>query len=82
MTGHVAVIDLGKTNSKIALVDTAAAEEVSVIKQASTVNTGGMYPSLDHQAIEAFVFDSLSYLSSTYKIDAITVTAHLSLRHI
>ena len=76
MTGHVAVIDLGKTNSKIALVDTAAAEEVSVIKQASTVNTGGMYPSLDHQAIEAFVFDSLSYLSSTYKIDAITVTAH------
>ena len=76
MTELVAVVDLGKTNSKIALVDTAAAEEVSVVKQASVVDAGGMYPSLDHEAIEAFVMESLSSLSSTYKIDAITVTAH------
>ena len=72
----VAVIDLGKTNSKVALVDTANAEEIKVITQSASVNLNSTYPSLDQDAIKAFVIDSLSSLSSEYAIDAITVTTH------
>ncbi len=76
MIRHVAVIDLGKTNSKVALVDTVNANEVQVIKQQASVRTDSLYPSLDHQAIEAFIVDALHALSTLHSIDAITVTSH------
>ncbi|MFK8083042.1 MAG: FGGY-family carbohydrate kinase [Granulosicoccus sp.] len=76
MTRFVAVIDLGKTNSKVALVDTHSATEVHVVTQVATINTDTLYPSLDHQAIEKFVLASLRALSAEYSIDAITVTTH------
>ena len=76
MVHHVAVIDLGKTNSKVALVETTTATEVHVIKQAAAVSKQSLYPSLDHETIEAFVFDSLTQLSQLQTIDAITVTTH------
>ena len=72
----VAVIDLGKTNSKVALVDTASAEEIKVITQPASVNSHTIYPSLDHDAIQSFIIDSLRSLSSENTIDAITVTTH------
>lgn len=76
MIRFVAVIDLGKTNSKVALVDTQQCVEVQVIKQAAAVNSESLYPSLDHQAIEAFLVDALQALSAAHTIDAITVTTH------
>ncbi len=76
MIRFVAVIDLGKTNSKVALVDTQQCVEVQVIKQAAAVSSESLYPSLDHHAIEAFLVDALKTLSATYTIDAITVTTH------
>lgn len=76
MVRYVAVIDLGKTNSKVALVDTQTAEEVKVVTQPATVNLSGLYPSLDHQAVKAFVIDSLSQLAADHAIDAITVSTH------
>lgn len=76
MARFVAVIDLGKTNSKIALVDTALAVEVEVIKQAAPVNSDTLYPSLDHLVIEAFIVESLSVLAQMQQIDAIIVTTH------
>lgn len=76
MPSHVAVIDLGKTNSKVALVDTATATETQVIKQPAAVSSETLYPSLDHLAIEAFVLNSLRALAATHTIDAITVTTH------
>ncbi|MFT4727122.1 MAG: sugar (pentulose or hexulose) kinase [Granulosicoccus sp.] len=76
MTRFVAVIDLGKTNSKLALVDTALAVEAQVIKQATPVNTDSLYPSLDHLAIEAFIIESLSMLAKKQQLDAIIVTTH------
>jgi len=76
MVRHVVVIDLGKTNSKVALVDTSTGEEVDVIKQATASNVESLYLCLDHEGIEAFVIDSLRTLSKSYSIDAITVTTH------
>ncbi len=76
MTYLVAVIDLGKTNSKVAIVDTDTAKELKVITQRSVVNTNTCYPSLDHQAIEIFILEALNNVASEYAIDAITVTTH------
>jgi len=72
----VAVIDLGKTNSKVALVDTALAKEIEVVTQKASVKPQGIYPAIDHELIERFVVSSLSELSKHHSIDAITVTTH------
>lgn len=75
MCRFVAVIDLGKTNSKVALVDTTSATELSIITEpCATQNTD--YPCLDHDLIEKFIINALSTLASEYDIDAITVTTH------
>ncbi|MFK7858921.1 MAG: FGGY-family carbohydrate kinase [Granulosicoccus sp.] len=76
MACHVAVIDLGKTNSKVALVDTATATEVQLLTQAAVVNSETLYPSLDHAAIETFIIDALCVLAAHQTIDAITITTH------
>lgn len=76
MARYVAVIDLGKTNSKVALVDTAIASEIHVITQPAAVNSDTLYPSLDHLAIEVFVLEALRVLSALQTFDAITVTTH------
>lgn len=72
----VAVIDLGKSNSKVALVDTQIAKEIDVISQTTSPTLTALYPSLDHEATEAFIVDALRTLSSQHSIDAITVTTH------
>ncbi|MBX2886510.1 MAG: hypothetical protein KTR32_41530, partial [Granulosicoccus sp.] len=80
MIRYVAVIDLGKTNSKVALVDTNEAKEICVIKQPTAVNSDSVepdfYPALDHVAIREFVLESLAELSSMHALEAITVTTH------
>jgi len=76
MVRYVAVIDLGKTNSKVALVDTVHSIEVQVIKQPIAISLNSLYLSLDHHAIEAFVIDALQALASAHTVDAITVTTH------
>ena len=72
----IAVIDLGKTNSKVALVDTTQAQEIKVVTQSTTVNEKTPFPSLDHESIENFIFNSLSELAKETDINAITVTTH------
>jgi len=72
----VAVIDLGKTNSKVALVDTAQAQEVQVLTQPATVNVKTQFPSIDHESIQSFTFNAISKLAKEFHIDAITVTTH------
>jgi sugar (pentulose or hexulose) kinase len=76
MIRYVAVIDLGKTNSKLALVDALNAEEIYVISVSARVNSDGLYPAIDHQAIERFLISAFKKLSKQHSIDAITVTTH------
>ncbi|MBX2824054.1 MAG: carbohydrate kinase [Gammaproteobacteria bacterium] len=76
MLRYVAVVDLGKTNSKVAVVDTSIAEEVFVVKQAAVVKKDDLYPCLDHEVIEQFIVESLRSLAGRYVIDAITITTH------
>ena len=76
MVRYVAVIDLGKTNSKVALVDTRQAKEINVIRQPTVALTDGPYLSLDQAGIHRFILSSLKTLQEQASIDAITVTTH------
>jgi len=74
---YVAVIDLGKTNSKVALVDTACCVELEVLKQpAESDNSQSLYPSLDHRSLATFIIESLRAIAKVHSIDAITVATH------
>jgi len=72
----VAVLDLGKTNTKVAVVDTENALELQVLTQVTPTLESSQYPSLDHQLIEDFIFSSLRELINQHAIEAITVTTH------
>ena len=72
----IAVIDIGKTNAKLALVDLAGLREVAVRRAPNRPKEGPPYPHHDHERLKAFILDSLAGFSRDFAIDAISVTAH------
>lgn len=76
MTRHVAVIDIGKTNAKLALVDLATLKEVAVVTRSNEVLPGPPWPHYDLDGHWAFLLDSLAAFHRDYGIDAISTTTH------
>lgn len=76
MPSHIAVIDIGKTNAKLALVDLHTLSEVAVRTTPNTVLAEGLYPHFDCDRIWAFILDGLAALNRETPIDAISVTTH------
>lgn len=72
---RIAVLDIGKTNVKLALVDALRGEEIHVAAQPNPVRPGPPYPHFDTDAIWAFVRRELAALAGG-GIDAIAVTTH------
>ncbi len=72
----VAVIDIGKTNAKLALVDLAVLRETAVRRMPNVVVTAGDYPHYDTEALWNFILDGLAELGRTEKVDAISITTH------
>ena len=72
----IAVIDIGKTNAKVALVDLDRFEETAVRKIANTVVQDGLYPHFDVERLWRFIAGSLADLNAERAIDAISVTTH------
>ncbi len=73
---HIAVIDIGKTNAKLALVDLAARSEIAVLTRANAVIDAPPYPHFDTDGIWEFVLDGLAQMHATHGIDGISVTTH------
>ncbi|MFA6157131.1 FGGY-family carbohydrate kinase [Mesorhizobium sp.] len=73
---HVAVIDIGKTNAKVALVDLVTLSEVALRRMANAPLLRAPYPHHDVEALWAFILDSLAGLSREQRIDAISITTH------
>lgn len=71
---HVAVIDIGKTNVKLALVDTHRMAEVAVRKMPNTVQPGPPYPHYATDDHWTFILNALTELAP--RIDAISITTH------
>ncbi|RWO43611.1 FGGY-family carbohydrate kinase [Mesorhizobium sp.] len=76
MTRHVAVIDIGKTNAKVALVDLADLREVALRRMANAPVLDGPYPHHDVELLWSFILDSLAEINREQRIDAISITTH------
>ena len=73
---HVAVIDIGKTNAKVALVDAKNFGELAVFTMPNEARQGQYYPFFDVESIWTFLLDKLKSIQNEYGIDAISVTTH------
>lgn len=73
---HIAVIDLGKTNVKLALVDLPARSEIAVLTRPNTVINAAPYPHFDTAGIWEFVRHGLASLQASHGIDGISITTH------
>jgi sugar (pentulose or hexulose) kinase len=73
---HIAVIDIGKTNAKLALVDLASLTEIAVTTTPNRVLQGPPWPHFDADALWSFILTSLRDLHAAHRIDAIAVTTH------
>ena len=73
---HVAAIDIGKTNAKLALVRLSDLSEIAVERRPNTVLSGPPYPHFDVEGHWNFLLDGLSRFHAEYGIEAITVTTH------
>lgn len=73
---HIAVIDIGKTNAKLALVDLSTLTEIAVVTRPNIVQPAPPYPHYDVDGHWAFLLDALAQFHSDYRVDAISVTTH------
>ncbi|RWO90770.1 FGGY-family carbohydrate kinase [Mesorhizobium sp.] len=76
MTRYVAVIDIGKTNAKVALVNLADVREVALRRMANAPVLDGPYPHHDVELLWSFILDSLAEINREQRIDAISITTH------
>jgi sugar (pentulose or hexulose) kinase len=74
--GHVAVIDIGKTNAKLALVRLSDFSEIAIVTRPNTVLPGPPYPHFDVEGQWSFLLDGLAQFQADHGISAITVTTH------
>ncbi|WP_436398773.1 FGGY-family carbohydrate kinase [Roseobacter sp. S98] len=77
MTGScIAVIDIGKTNAKLAVVDADTLTELAVVTRPNTVLQGPPWPHFDVDGHWTFLLDALSDFHRDFGISAISVTTH------
>ncbi|WP_082475568.1 FGGY-family carbohydrate kinase [Rhizobium sp. Leaf341] len=74
--GRVAVFDVGKTNAKLVVYDTASGRELVSHRMANRVIGEGPYPHYDTDALWDFLVASLKAVAQTPGFDAISVTTH------
>lgn len=72
----IAVIDIGKTNAKLALVDRLAMVELAVLTRPNRVLPGPPYPHFDTSGIWAFLLAGLAQFQASHGVDGIAVTTH------
>jgi sugar (pentulose or hexulose) kinase len=72
----VAVIDIGKTNAKVALVDLTTLSEIALRRIANAPVRQAPYPHHDVEALWTFILNSLADLNRERRIDAISITTH------
>ncbi len=73
---HIAVIDVGKTNAKLALVDSATMTELAVVTRPNLVLAAPPYPHFDLDGHWAFFLEHLAEFHARHGVDAISVTTH------
>ncbi|SPF81624.1 FGGY-family carbohydrate kinase [Pseudoprimorskyibacter insulae] len=73
---RIAVIDVGKTNAKLALVDGATLEEVAVLTRPNRVRPSPPWPHFELEGHWTFFLDGLRAFHADHGVDAISITTH------
>ena len=73
---HIAVIDIGKTNAKLALVDLPGLVERAVITRPNPVLPGPPWPHYDTEGLWDFLLAGLADFHARHGVDAISITTH------
>jgi sugar (pentulose or hexulose) kinase len=69
----IAVIDIGKTNVKLALVDLVSCTEIEILKRPNLVQNSGIFPHYDVEGIWQFILQGLRQFKN---FEAISITTH------
>lgn len=72
----IAVIDIGKTNAKVVLIDAATRQQVAVRSVPNVVRRDGPYPHADVEMLWGFIVESLRQLQAEHGVDGISITTH------
>ncbi|MBW9117941.1 FGGY-family carbohydrate kinase [Rhizobium cauense] len=73
---RIAVLDIGKTNAKVVVLDSATGVEISVAKMPNSVVRDGIYPHYDVEKLWTFTLDALRSFAREPGFDAISITTH------
>ncbi|NNH62010.1 FGGY-family carbohydrate kinase [Rhizobium laguerreae] len=73
---RIAVLDIGKTNAKVVVLDSETGAEIAVLKRPNITIKTGLYPHYDVEALWSFALDALKNLARTPGFDAISITTH------
>ncbi|WP_134680397.1 FGGY-family carbohydrate kinase [Paracoccus ravus] len=73
---RIAVIDIGKTNAKLALVEGETLAEIAVVTRPNRVLPGPPWPHFDLEGHWQFFLHHLSAFHAAHGVDAISVTTH------
>ncbi|MEH6836361.1 MULTISPECIES: FGGY-family carbohydrate kinase [Falsihalocynthiibacter] len=73
---HIAVIDIGKTNAKLALVDLSTLKEIAVVTRPNTVLAGPPWAHFDTEGHWEFLLAALKSFHREHGVGAISVTTH------
>ena len=73
---YVAVIDIGKTNAKLTLVDLDDLSETAVVTRQNKVLPGPPWPHFDVDGHWEFLLRALRNFHAEHGIDAISITTH------
>ncbi|WP_232846705.1 FGGY-family carbohydrate kinase [Devosia beringensis] len=72
----IAVIDIGKTNAKVVLIDAHTKQQLAARSTPNSVRQDGPYPHADVERLWAFILESLSALQVEHGVDGISITTH------
>ena len=73
---HIAVIDIGKTNAKVVLIDARSESQLGARSRPNSVLNDAPYPHADVERLWTFILDSLGELHREHGVDGISITTH------
>ncbi|WP_105384935.1 FGGY-family carbohydrate kinase [Neorhizobium alkalisoli] len=73
---RIAVLDIGKTNAKVVVLDCATGKEIAEKRTPNRILARPPYPHYDTDALWNFAMDALRAFAETPGFDAISITTH------
>ncbi|MDL2407785.1 FGGY-family carbohydrate kinase [Rhizobium calliandrae] len=73
---RIAVLDIGKTNAKVVVLDAHTGAEIAAVRTSNTTLKTGLYPHYDIERLWDFVIGALKGFAAAPGFDAISITTH------